>query len=35
MLVSKPKLRLLIPAPAINASIIPIKDSPAINPEKK
>ena len=35
MLGSMPKLRFLIPAPAINASKIPINDSPAIKPDDK
>ena len=31
---SMPRFRRFIPAPAIKASIIPISDSPAINPEE-
>ena len=35
MLGSMPKSRFFIPAPAINASKIPINDSPAIKPDDK
>ena len=35
MLGSMPKSRFFIPAPAMNASKIPINDSPAIKPDDK